>query len=103
MNPADFTEDSPGRLVKIAENAWAFVPNPIPRVFNCDATTIQLLERAGTALGRLDGITRTLPEPSLLLGPIVRREAELSSRIEGTYANQRELVLLKMKPECPRG
>lgn len=43
---------------------------------------------------------QALPNPQLLVEPFVHREAELSSRIEGTYASQRELVLFKVKPEA---
>jgi len=40
-----------------------------------------------------------LPNPHLLIGPFVRREAVLSSRIEGTIANEEDLVLFKVDPE----
>jgi Fic family protein len=100
MKPADFARDSPGRLVKIIEGGWAFVPNPMPRAFACDAATVQLVERAGMALGRLRGIAQAIPNPDLLVSPFLGREAELSSRIEGTHANQRDLVLLKVKPKA---
>lgn len=100
MNPADFTKDSPGRLTKVENGAWAYVPNPMPRVFSCDTDTAKLLQDAGVALGVLKGVTQALPNPQLLVEPFVHREAELSSRIEGTYASQRELVLFKVKPEA---
>ncbi|MGB6200748.1 MAG: Fic family protein [Candidatus Acidiferrales bacterium] len=100
MNPDEFTRDSPGRLVKIQDGAWGFIPNPVPRAFSCDTATAQLLEKAGLALGVLKGVTQALPNPRLLVEPFVRREAEVSSRIEGTHANQRDLILLKLKPEA---
>lgn len=102
MKPDEFTRDSPGRLLRIEEGAWAFVPNPIPRRLACDDSTIQLVERAGIALGRLNGIVQAIPNPDLLVRPFLGREAELSSRIEGTHANQRDLLLLKIKPEALR-
>jgi Fic family protein len=99
MNPNHFTKDSPGRLVLIPEGVHAFVPNPLPNEINLVPKTISLLSEADRALGQLDGITSSLPNPQLLVKPFLRREAELSSRIEGTYATQEDLVLFEMGPQ----
>jgi Fic family protein len=61
--------------------------------------TIQMLARAERALGKLAGSGEMLPNPHLLIGPFVRREAVLSSRIEGTIANEEDLVLFKVDPD----
>lgn len=47
-------------------------------------TTAYLLEKANVAVGRLDGLSMTLPDPALFLYMYVRKEAVLSSQIEGT-------------------
>ena len=60
---------------------------------------IQTLAHAERALGKLAGAGEMLPNPHLLIGPFVRREAVLSSRIEGTVANEEDLVLYRVDPE----
>jgi Fic family protein len=96
MNPTDFTADSPGRLVTITEGTQAFVPSVLPTWVPLDAKAVNLLAEASQALGLLQGLVQSLPSPQILVRPFVRREAELSSRIEGTYANQEELVLFEI-------
>jgi len=56
-----------------------------------------LIERANRALGRLDGITTLLPEPSLFLYFYVRKEAVLSSQIEGTQSSFSDLLLYEIE------
>jgi Fic family protein len=52
-----------------------------------------LLERANRALGRLDGLATLLPDPTLFLYLYVRKEAVLSSQIEGTQSSFSELLM----------
>ena len=61
-----------------------------------DSEAVQLLAEASQALGSLQGLVQSLPRLQILVRPFMRREAELSSRIEGTYANQEELVLFEL-------
>lgn len=73
----------------------AFVPNPLPpdppiRLTDRDH---DLIEKANRALGRLDGITTLLPDVSLFLYFYVRKEAVLSSQIEGTQSSFSDLLL----------
>ena len=93
MNPADFTEKSPGHLVRTVEDAWAFVPAPLPPELEADWETASLASRADNALGRLEGTARDLKNPYLLIDPLQRREAIVSSRIEGTITSATQLVL----------
>src|SRR5215510_1598703 len=60
----------------------------------------RLLERATLALGRLDSITLLLPDPNLFLYAYVRREAVLSSQIEGTQSSLSDLLLFELE-EAP--
>jgi len=96
MNPTDFKADSPGKLIPISEGTHAFVPEALPTSVPMDSEAVHLLAEASQALGLLQGLVQSLPSPRILVRPFMRREAELSSRIEGTYANQEELVLFEL-------
>lgn len=75
----------------------AFVPHPLPPdpPLFLDGATQQLLDRANQALGRLDGMTLLLPDPDTLLYTYVRKEAVLSSQIEGTQSSLSDLLLFE--------
>jgi Fic family protein len=98
MNPADFTGLAPGSLVTSSQGYLCFVPKPLPPTLSLGMSTIQILAQAERALGKLAGAGEMLPNPHLLIGPFVRREAVLSSRIEGTVASEEDLVLFKVDP-----
>lgn len=98
MHPSDFTEQSPGRLVEIDSGKHAFLPAPLPPDLSWDLALVNSLSTADRALGRLAGMgTGELRgiNPHLLIRPFTRREAVLSSQIEGTYASMSELVLFE--------
>lgn len=84
------------------ETIHAFVPHPLPPdpPLELTAQRQQLLERATLALGRLDSVTLLLPEPDLFLYAYVRREAVLSSQIEGTQSSLAQLLLFELE-EAP--
>jgi Fic family protein len=89
-------ENSPcGHLVKTLDGYMAFVPDPLPRRVELDDSLIYLLDEASRAVAMLAGVGETLPNPHLLIGPFVRREAVLSSRIEGTQASLSDLFLFE--------
>ncbi len=92
MNPADFHAPEAGRLVEIAHGGYAFVPEPLPPAINYTAELVRRLSRADQALSELSGLGRYLPNPHILIAPYVKREAVLSSRIEGTRTNMDELL-----------
>ncbi|MGB0562375.1 MAG: Fic family protein [Spirulinaceae cyanobacterium] len=73
----------------------AFIPMPLPPVppITVDSALQRQLEAAGLALGRLDGIGRLLPGPEELLYSYIRKEAVLSSQIEGTQSSIADLLL----------
>ena len=94
MDIERFGKSTSGKLVKIGrgEDAyWAFVPNPLPPKLEFDAELVSVLSDADRALGELSGLGRTAPNPNLFIGPFIRREAVLSSRIEGTQADIADL------------
>lgn len=82
----------PGRIVRSPEGYNAFVPDPLPPSIEWTPELLRALSDADRALGRLAGEGARLPNPHLLLRPFVRREAVLSSRIEGTQATLGELL-----------
>src|SRR5206468_5993069 len=81
------------------ENARAFIPKPLPPAppLELDAEIHELVERAMLALGRLDGLTTVLPDPEMFLYSYVRKEAVLSSQIEGTQSSLSDLLLFEME------
>jgi Fic family protein len=86
------------RTIVGGEPVAAFVPLPLPPVPPVDLSGVrqQLLERATLALGRLDGISAILPDPDLFLYTYIRREAVLSSQIEGTQSSLSDLMLFEL-------
>lgn len=91
MQPELFRDSPSGRAVRTPAGFWAFVPNPLPPAFSWTPVLVATLSEADRALGELAGLGRALPNPHLLIRPFVRREAVLSSRIEGTQASLSEL------------
>jgi len=92
MNPRDFENSPAGRVIKTPLGHYAFVPNPLPPPLEFDYKMASMLAEAERALGNLVGVGNMLPNPELLIRPFARREAVLSSRIEGTQTSLTELV-----------
>lgn len=84
------------------ERVRAFVPLPLPPAppLEISGPRQLLLERATLAVGRLDSISTLLPDPHLFLYSYVRREAVLSSQIEGTQSSLSDLLLFELE-EAP--
>jgi Fic family protein len=84
------------------ETVEAFVPAPLPPVppLAMDGEVRIALDAALLALGRLDGVSSVLPDTRLLLYTYVRKEAVLSSQIEGTQSTLADLLLFELK-EAP--
>ena len=80
------------------EQVWAFIPAPLypDPSLTLDGPLRQALESASLSLGRLDGMALLLPEKTLLRDIFVRKEAVLSSRIEGTQSSLSDLLLFEM-------
>ena len=70
----------------------AYVPHPLPPPLSWDQPLAVVLSEADRAVGRLAGEGRRIPNPHLFIRPFVRKEAVLSSRIEGTQATLGELL-----------
>jgi Fic family protein len=86
------------RVVEAGPSGYsAFHPRPLPPdpPIEIDAGLQGLLDQANQALGRLDGVTLLLPDPDQFLYSYVRKEAVLSSQIEGTQSSLSDLLLFE--------
>jgi len=107
--PPRTTSDRAGRFILAhgPEPFYAFHPSPLPPnpSLRIDADMQTLLDRANQALGRLDGVTLLLPDPSQFLYSYIRKEAVLSSQIEGTQSSLSDLLLFEqdVAPGVPIG
>jgi Fic family protein len=83
------SQNRSGYFTQQLEGFKAFIPKPLPPdpPIAMDSELISVLSEADRSLGRLDGITETLPNPDLFVAMYVKKEAVLSSQIEGTQAS----------------
>lgn len=106
MDPARFVAPAWGRAVRTlgatSTSYAAFIPAHVPRELTLDADTVLKLSEADTALGRLAGSGRLLPNPHLLVTAYITREAVSSSRIEGTQASVTEVFDAAVTGEAKR-
>jgi Fic family protein len=86
-----------GRYIRQPSHYSAFIPAPLPPEppLRWDDELQYLLSKADRALGRLDGSIQTLPDPDLFVMMYVRKEAVLSSQIEGTQSSLNDLLELE--------
>jgi Fic family protein len=94
----------PGRYIETVaggERVRAYVPPPLSesQVDRLGTDVFDLLERANHALGRLDGVSHLFGDPSLFIYFYVRKEAVLSSQIEGTQSSLSDLLLFESDEE----
>jgi Fic family protein len=101
LSKAAFTKDTDmeGRIGRYVETisggevVRAYVPKPLPPISEINvAQFLSRLSAADQALGRLDGISMLLPDKNLFLHMYVRKEAVLSSQIEGTQSTLDDLL-----------
>lgn len=85
-------------MIRHTTGYYAFLPAPLPPKLNFEPDLVLMLSRADAALSELSGLGRGLPNPHLLIGPLVRREAVQSSRIEGTQASLADVLLDEAAP-----
>lgn len=101
MNAASFSADAPGMLVEQPigqDRGWAFVPDHLPPRWSLPSELWPLVADAKERVGILEGIGRNLPNPDILLSPLMKTEALKSSSIEGTYATPMELLMYELAP-----
>ena len=103
MDTALFKKSPSGKLVRSTGGYWAFVPGHLPPKLEWDDAMVSVMSKADIALGTLSGLGETLPNPHLLIYPFIRREAVLSSRIEGTQSSLSDLLLFEATQVEKRG
>ena len=101
------TQGRSGRYVRQPTGYRAFIPAPLPPdpAVRIAGELQRLLSDADQALGRLDGSIQTLPNPDLFVLMYVRKEAVLSSQIEGTQSSLQDLLAAEaqiLSPDRPR-
>ncbi len=106
MNADEDTQHRAGRHVQQPAGYRAFIPAPLPPKPPVDlgGPLRALLSEADYALGRLDGAVLTLPNPDLFVFMYVRKEAVLSSQIEGTQSSLQNLLAAEAQlfdPDAP--
>jgi Fic family protein len=96
-----------GRYLRQPTGYRAFIPAPLPPDPSLDLGGVlrDKLSAADYALGRLDGAVLTLPNPDLFVFMYVRKEAVLSSQIEGTQSSLQNLLATEAQlfdPDTPK-
>jgi Fic family protein len=107
MPPLSSTQPQQGRAggyVRQRSGYRAFIPSPLPPAppVEMDGPMQVLLSQADVALGRLDGSIQTLPNPDLFTFMYVRKEAVLSSQIEGTQSSLQDVLAAEARILSPR-
>jgi Fic family protein len=106
MNPENFRNSTAGQAIRHTKGYWAFIPALLPPAFSWPSHLVSILSEAERNLSKLASLAGVLPTPHLLVQPFVRREAVISSRIEGTraslsdlYAYETQLSFLEPAPD----
>ncbi len=93
MKPEDFKTTAAGEVIQSRKGYWTFIPDPLPPSIGWSSALISAVGAAERALGKLDSLASTLPSAHILVRPFIRREAVLSSRIEGTRASLNDIYI----------
>jgi len=102
VDASALTDKAPGRLIGTVQGRKAFVPNPLPPALTWDNALAATVSAADRALGQLAGLGHGMPNPHLLIRPFMRREAVLSSQIEGTRASLSDLFLFEVSDQVEK-
>ena len=104
MNHENFRNSTAGKCTRTIGRPpyWAYVPNPLPPTIDVDWELANLVSKAGIKLGELSGAGQLLPNPHLLISPLlIRRESVTSSRIENTQSGLDDLFLFEADETDP--
>jgi Fic family protein len=97
MSPEEFATKQRKHLVQTTSGAWAFVPPALPPELDYAEFALDLAA-TGAAIGELKGAARRLTNPYMLIGPLIQKEALVSSAIEGTITTIENMILEQATP-----
>ena len=100
MDPSAFKNSPAGTLIPTLEGQSAFVPDPLPPAIDY-AAIIDVLSDALLAVGEMNASGRKIDDPYLVIRPLQRLEARLSSALEGTYTTADALALADADDDAP--
>jgi len=92
MKTTDFSAHAPGKVIKTIKGYYAFIPDPLPPQLAWSNKLLSRLASAERSMARLDEVGKAFPVPAIVVRPFVRKEAVLSSQIEGTRTTFQELL-----------
>jgi len=92
MKRSDFSKNAPGEVIKTLQDYLAFIPAPLPPEVTWSNKLLAALSKADRSLARLAAVGDAFPVPYVVVRPFVRKEAVLSSQIEGTHTSFEELL-----------
>ena len=92
MKRSDFKQNAPGKMVKTFTGYFAFIPAPLPPHIQWSDRLLTILSKADRGIAKLSEVGASFPAPHVVVRPFIRREAVVSSRIEGTRTSFQELL-----------
>jgi Fic family protein len=92
MKRSDFTQNTPGRVVTTLQGYLTFIPAPLPPNMTWSNKLLAALSKADRSLARLAEVGNAFPVPHVVVRPFVRKEAVLSSQIEGMLTSFEDLL-----------
>jgi len=95
MKRTDFSHQAPGKVIRTLKDYEAFIPDPLPPDTEWSNKLLAALSQADRSLARLAELGRSFPVPYAVVRPFIRKEAVLSSQIEGTRTTFQELLSLE--------
>lgn len=92
MKTSDFSKNSPGKPIQMLKGYLAFIPAPLPPDIAWSNKLIKILSKADRSLTNLEKVGNAFPVPHVVVKPFIRKEAVLSSQIEGTHTSFQQLL-----------
>ena len=92
MKKTDFSNQAPGKVIRALKDYEAFTPDPLPPDSDWTNKLLAALSQADRSLARLAEVGNSFPVPHVVVRSFIRKEAVLSSQIEGTLTTFQELL-----------
>ena len=94
----EFSTEQQKHLIQTLSGAWAFVPPLLPPQIAITPEIAMALAQTAMAIGELNGASRRLQNPYMLVNPLIRKEALTSSAMEGTFTTINNIILEEVEP-----